>query len=106
MRWHDVSHIVFPNRYCVEFEIIKSRKACDSLGSEVASRLQQGGVVRVQCQEAAMRKYLEYKCHGDGVDGKVTRWTSLATKNCHGRWIRRSGGPCYQPSHFIFVWNK
>lgn len=95
-------------RYCVVFEIVKSRKACDILGPEVGRNLQQGSRVCVQCQDAAMRKHLGYRCHGHGVEGKITRWTSLAAHNCHGRWIRReqySVCPCHQSGYpdFIFV---
>ncbi|CAG2102352.1 unnamed protein product [Medioppia subpectinata] len=96
------------HEYCVVFEIVKSRKSCDTLGSELERKLEQGSRVCVQCQDAAMRKHLGYRCHGHGVEGKVTRWTALAGNSCHGRWVRReqyTHCPCHATGHpdFIFV---
>ena len=74
----------------------------------MSRKLETGSRVCVQCQDAAMRKHLGYRCHGHGVEGKITRWTALAGHACHGRWVKReqySVCPCHPSGDpdFIFV---
>ena len=75
-------------RYTVLFEITKSKKSCESLGAEVWSKLHEGSKVCVQCQDAAMRRHLDYRCYGHGSVGKSTRWSALGNIGCNGRWTR------------------
>ncbi|KAH9395271.1 hypothetical protein TYRP_016729 [Tyrophagus putrescentiae] len=74
--------------YTVLFEVTKNKKSCETLGAEVFGKLQEGSKVCVQCQDAAMRRHLGYRCSGHGLLGKSTRWTALGNTGCHGRWIR------------------
>ncbi|KAJ6216497.1 hypothetical protein RDWZM_007654 [Blomia tropicalis] len=77
------------NEYTVLFEVNKNaKKSCESFGSELYSKMQEGSKVCVQCQEAAMRRHLGYRCYGHGSVGKSTRWTALGNVGCHGRWTR------------------
>lgn len=75
-------------RYCALFEVNKSKSACKALGADLAGKLQEGQRVCVQCQEAAMRRHLGYRCYGHGAMGKSTRWSTLVNHGCHGRWTR------------------
>lgn len=86
-RWRDWCRD--PNRYCVVFEVTKSRKGCEVSENAAIQSLIPGKRVCVSCESAAMRKHLGYRCHGHGIDDKSTRWTSVSSDNCHGRWIRR-----------------
>jgi len=74
--------------YTILFEISKNKRSCETLGAEVYGKLQEGSKVCVQCQEAAMRRHLGYRCYGHGSVGKSTRWSALGNTGCHGRWIR------------------
>lgn len=78
----------YRSRYTALFEVSKNKKSCESLGAEVWNKLQEGSKVCVQCQEAAMRRHLGYRCYGHGSVGKSTRWTALGNTGCHGRWTR------------------
>lgn len=54
---------------------------------------------------AARRKASQYRCRGEGLTGRNTRWSSLAVPGCRGKWLRLTVG---QPkkckrSQFIFV---
>lgn len=96
------------NEYCVVFEVVKARKGCE-LSDELANhKLTSGAKVCVSCASAAMRKHLGYRCHGHGIDDQLTRFSSVASNNCQGRW-RRKGQyelcPCHGDGHadFIFI---
>jgi len=97
--------------YCVIFEVVKTRKGCEQSDTPANQLLAPGNKVCVSCATAAMRKHLGYRCHGHGVDDQPTRYASVYTDNCYGRWIRRgkvdgSGRcPCHEDGSpdFIFI---
>ena len=96
------------SEYCVEFEVTKTRKGCESADQPVHRLLAPGQRVCVSCAAAAMRKHLGYRCHGHGVDQQQTRFSSVATSNCHGRWLRIGHHqicPCHSDARpdFIFI---
>ncbi|KAG7303206.1 hypothetical protein JYU34_011669 [Plutella xylostella] len=91
--------------YCIQFEVIKSSKACH-LDSDYKA-LREGGKVSVLCETAALKRGLEWRCEGHGVAGHATRFSALVAPHCHGKWTRlqhvpRDGEPCRTPD-FIFV---
>ena len=96
------------NEYCVVFEVTRARKGCESSDQKANHKLTTGSKVCVSCASAAMRKHLGYRCHGHGIDDTVTRFSSVASNNCHGQWRRRGQYelcPCHADSHadFIFI---
>lgn len=47
-----------------------------------------------------------YRCRGEGLTGRTTRWSSLAVPGCRGKWLRLTVGQpkkCSKQSQFIFV---
>jgi len=74
--------------YCVSFELTKVSKACHK--EKVFTLLHEGDVVCVRCEKDATRSYLGGRCSGHGVSGRITRWTSLTSVECHGKWLRRA----------------
>lgn len=95
--------------YCVVFEVVRARKGCESSDQKANVKLTAGSTVCVSCASAAMRKHLGYRCHGHGIDDTLTRFSSVASNNCHGQWKRRGQYelcPCHGDAHadFIFIW--
>lgn len=47
----------------------------------------------------------KFRCRGEGLAGRNTRWTSLAAPSCRGKWLRLTVGQPKQctDSQFIFV---
>ena len=89
------------------FQVQKASKFCKNIQS-FNVQLKPGKQVCVTCQEAAMRKHLDYRCIGHGVTNLSTRWTMLSVPNCHGKWIKKGQYgqcPCHGNGHsdFIFV---
>lgn len=97
-------------RYCVEFEILKASKACRK--EKLYSALREGKFspififtpiskehifsgerVCVRCESQALRKYLDWRCQGHGVEGRSTRWSALSAPHCHGKWLRVQHDP-------------
>lgn len=51
-------------------------------------------------------KASKYRCRGEGLTGRNTRWSSLAVPGCRGKWLRLTVGQpkkCSKQSQFIFV---
>ncbi|XP_055599048.1 somatomedin-B and thrombospondin type-1 domain-containing protein [Uranotaenia lowii] len=125
------------NEYCIEFEVIKATKACHrdktysalAEGDRVVVRcdleaLQEdktaaaGGVVDFaeisnnsiqdedEEQQQQQRKP-KFRCRGEGLSGRSTRFTSLALPSCRGKWMRLSTKQLKKCSsieaQFIFV---
>ncbi|EAA13712.3 AGAP010795-PA [Anopheles gambiae str. PEST] len=112
------------NEYCVEFEVIKATKACHK--DNVYRGLAEGERVIVRCDLEALHEDKtvdtlasnsvqddeepdtpKYRCRGDGLTGRNTRFTTLALPACRGKWMRLTvGQPKKCPSsdaQFIFV---
>nr|XP_042903211.1 somatomedin-B and thrombospondin type-1 domain-containing protein isoform X2 [Parasteatoda tepidariorum] len=75
--------------YCVVFELLKTKKACENLATEISLKIEKGSMVCVSCETAAMRKHLGYRCQGHGVEHKSTRFAFLSFPQCHGRWKKK-----------------
>ncbi|XP_013782941.2 somatomedin-B and thrombospondin type-1 domain-containing protein-like [Limulus polyphemus] len=93
--------------YCVVFEVTKSKHKCNVLGDDF-KLLRKGERVCVACEGAAMRKHLNYRCTGHGIESRSTRWAALEASHCHGRWVRvgdHGRCPCHTDGmpDFIFV---
>lgn len=106
----------------MEYEIIKASKACHKLPPY--DTLIEGDRVVVRCDLEALQhedsneeitdnsslqtdapKPAKYRCRGEGLAGRNTRWSALPLPTCHGKWLRLTVG---QPkkcksSQFIFV---
>uniref|UniRef100_A0A182MRL8 Uncharacterized protein n=1 Tax=Anopheles culicifacies TaxID=139723 RepID=A0A182MRL8_9DIPT len=110
--------------YCVEFEVIKATKACHK--DNTYRGLAEGERVIVRCDLEALHEDKtvdtlssnsvqddeepdtpKYRCRGDGLTGRNTRFTTLAMPACRGKWMRLTvGQPKKCPSsdaQFIFV---
>ena len=60
----------------------------------------------VSCESKAVRENLGDRCTGHGVTDKATRFKSVITPACHGKWERiriEAECPCKKGPHFIFV---
>lgn len=47
----------------------------------------------------------KFRCRGEGLPGRNTRWSALAAPSCRGKWLRLTVGPpqrCTE-SQFIFI---
>jgi len=92
------------DRYCAVFKVDKAMKACRR--NEDTEGLQRGETVCVSCESKASRPHLGDRCSGHGVTGAVTRFKTVITPGCHGRWTRvdvTDSCPCSQGPDFIFV---
>jgi len=92
------------DEYCVVFRVDKAMKAC--LGSKDTMELHRGNQVCVSCESKAIREKLGDRCTGHGVDFRDTRFKSVLSSACHGRWERiriEDECPCPGGPHFIFV---
>ncbi|XP_050080820.1 somatomedin-B and thrombospondin type-1 domain-containing protein [Anopheles maculipalpis] len=112
------------NEYCVEFEVIKATKACHK--DNTYRGLAEGERVIVRCDLEALHEDKtvdtlssnsvqddeepdtpKYRCRGDGLTGRNTRFTTLAMPACRGKWMRLTvGQPKKCPTNdaqFIFV---
>ncbi|XP_058066713.1 somatomedin-B and thrombospondin type-1 domain-containing protein [Anopheles bellator] len=113
------------NEYCVEFEVIKATKACHK--DTTYRGLAEGERVIVRCDLEALHEDKsvdtlasnsvqdedepedtpKYRCRGDGLTGRNTRFTTLAMPACRGKWMRLTvGQPKKCPSsdaQFIFI---
>lgn len=110
-------------RYCVEFEVLKASKACHKLPPY--DKLLEGDRVVVRCDLEALQrdtvlptessnsvldedqkpKQGKFRCRGEGMPGRNTRWSALAAPSCHGKWLRLTldqPKKCTE-SQFIFV---
>lgn len=47
----------------------------------------------------------KFRCRGEGLTGRNTRWSSLASSSCRGKWMRLTVGQPKQctDSQYIFV---
>ncbi|XP_055700332.1 somatomedin-B and thrombospondin type-1 domain-containing protein [Phlebotomus papatasi] len=111
------------NEYCVEFEVLKASKACHKLPPY--DKLLEGDRVVVRCDLEALQrdtvlptessnsvldedqkpKQGKFRCRGEGMPGRNTRWSALAAPSCHGKWLRLTldqPKKCTE-SQFIFV---
>ncbi|ETN63058.1 hypothetical protein AND_005240 [Anopheles darlingi] len=112
------------NEYCVEFEVIKATKACHK--DATYRGLAEGERVIVRCDLEALHEDKsvdtlasnsihdeddpetpKYRCRGDGLTGRNTRFTTLALPACRGKWMRLTvGQPKKCPTsdaQFIFI---
>ncbi|GAB6022502.1 hypothetical protein CHUAL_006609 [Chamberlinius hualienensis] len=90
--------------YCVEFEVVKGSKGCHH--EEVNKILHHNNKVCVMCSKTAMLKGLDYRCRGHGIHSHPTRYISMSTPSCHGRWIQlgiHNKCSCKEGANFIFV---
>lgn len=78
-------------QYCVEFQVVKASKACKK--DESFAGMKEGETVCVLCEAEALRKNLGYRCQGHGVVGLFTRWSSMSSPHCHGKWVRAPPKP-------------
>lgn len=70
-----------------------------------------GERICVKCQSEALRKTLNWRCQGHGVEGRTTRWSALSAPHCHGKWLRAQAKSdhnciaksCQGENAFIFV---
>lgn len=105
------------NEYCIEFEVIKATKACHrdktysalAEGDRVVVRCElealhedksmMGDTVAeisnnsIQDDEADERQQQQerkpkFRCRGEGLTGRSTRFSSLALPSCRGKWMR------------------
>ncbi|XP_055534884.1 somatomedin-B and thrombospondin type-1 domain-containing protein-like [Wyeomyia smithii] len=104
------------NEYCIEFEVIKATKACHK--DKTYSALAEGDRVIVRCDLEALHedksaslshdseisnnsiqddeadeqksadKKPKFRCRGEGLTGRTTRFSSLALPSCRGKWMR------------------
>ncbi|XP_055628603.1 somatomedin-B and thrombospondin type-1 domain-containing protein [Toxorhynchites rutilus septentrionalis] len=99
------------NEYCIEFEVIKATKACHK--DKTYNALAEGDHVIVRCDLEALHeeksstvdseisnnsiqdedyehqeKKPKFRCRGEGLTGRSTRFTSLALSSCRGKWMR------------------
>lgn len=104
------------NEYCIEYEVIKATKACHR--DKTYAALAEGDRVIVRCElealhedktaaasdgpeisnnsiqddeeeEAEQRdRKPKFRCRGEGITGRSTRFTSLALPSCRGKWMR------------------
>jgi hypothetical protein len=92
------------NEYCAVFQVDKAMKAC--LLTQDTSELHRGNEVCVSCESRAVKGDLGDRCTGHGVTDKATRFKSVITPACHGKWQRiriEANCPCKKGPHFIFV---
>jgi len=90
--------------YCVVFRVDKAMKAC--INAEDTEILQKGNQVCVSCESKASRPHLGDRCSGHGVSNRATRFKTVITPGCHGRWTKvdvRDECPCEGGPDFIFV---
>jgi len=90
--------------YCVVFRVEKAMKSC--MKTKETKELQRGNEVCVSCESKAVRDQLGNRCAGHGVTDKITRFKSVVSSRCHGRWERvsvTSKCPCKNGPHFIFI---
>lgn len=98
-------------RYCIEFEVIKATKACHR--DKTYSALAEGDRVIVRCdlealhedksavdteisnnsiqdeeEERQQERKPKFRCRGEGLTGRSTRFSSLALPSCRGKWMR------------------
>ncbi|XP_055299240.1 somatomedin-B and thrombospondin type-1 domain-containing protein [Sitodiplosis mosellana] len=119
LRYRDTFKHNRDHEYCVEFEVIKAAKACHKLPPY--NKLTEGDRVVIRCDLEALQKDTEpeeitdnssihedspsFRCRGEGLPGRNTRWSALAAPSCRGKWLRLTVG---QPkkctdSQFIFI---
>lgn len=51
-------------------------------------------------------KKSHFRCRGEGLPGRNTRWSALAAPSCRGKWLRLTIGQpkkCSSDAQFIFV---
>lgn len=107
----------------MDFEVIKASKACHKLPPY--NILAEGDRVSVRCdlealihdptadeiqsnnsiQDEKEIKKPKFRCRGEGLPGRNTRWSALAAPSCRGKWLRLSVGEPKKctDSEFIFV---
>lgn len=118
------------NEYCIEFEVIKATKACHR--DKTYSALAEGDRVIVRCDlealhedksavdteisnnsiqddenERQQERKPKFRCRGEGLTGRSTRFSSLALPSCRGKWMRVTAKQVKKcstiESQFIFV---
>ncbi|XP_062554272.1 somatomedin-B and thrombospondin type-1 domain-containing protein-like [Armigeres subalbatus] len=123
------------NEYCIEFEVIKATKACHR--DKTYNSLAEGDRVIVRCELEALHedksmvdtmvaeisnnsilddedderqqqeRKPKFRCRGEGLTGRSTRFSSLALPSCRGKWMRVAAKQLKKCSNieaqFIFV---
>lgn len=90
--------------YCIVFRVDKATKAC--LENKDTWELTKDNEVCVSCESKAVREKLGGRCAGHGVYDRETRFKTVVTPECHGRWERvryEENCPCKSGPTFIFV---